>query len=121
MRRGVPSWLLFGFAVTLCVALGPSCIPTPKPGKRECWNKSPNGCATCVAEYCGWCENGCFSLYEGSICVDPVTFPTDCKDGTAPFPDPVVNPIPYHLKRRDGGPVDRRDAGPDRPLPVPPT
>jgi hypothetical protein len=71
----------------------------PRPVQLECVKYDKLGCATCVSQFCGWCPNGCYSFSSPTICEEPIGFVQSCADGTAPFPDSVINPMPYGRSR----------------------
>lgn len=104
----------FLLAVALLIfCLGLFLVPAcnlPSPPQVEC-AKSRGGCAPCVTRGCYWVPDpgSCWSK-SAVPATDPVGFVQDCADGTAPFPDPVVSPMPYAKPRqpRDAGvPLDR--------------
>jgi hypothetical protein len=76
----------------------------PRPIQQECVKYKT--CFACVSSYCGWCGDpgSCYSFQSAMICAEPIGFVQSCTDGTAPFPDVVVNPMPYGKPRAaDGG------------------
>jgi hypothetical protein len=77
----------------------------PRPVQQECVKYRT--CASCVSAYCGYCGNGCFSFQSELICEEPIGFVQSCTDGTAPFPDIVVNPMPYGKARASDGGVGK--------------
>ncbi len=82
------------------------CCNQPTPLQPECVTRK--SCYACVVSGCGWCQGmvggACWSFKAEGGCSEPVGFTQSCTDGTAIFPDPVVNPIHYGERRRsDGG------------------
>jgi len=89
--------------ILLCLLLLGGCNQL-NPTQVEC-TRSQGGCAPCVGRGCYWC-NGVCSTRATVQCEEPIGFLQDCTDGTAPFPAPVVNPMPYGKPRHDAGARD---------------